>query len=119
MTNNKLCPKCGQEKDINAEFYKRGKKENNRPASYCKQCFNSMCIVKWKQRKIDGIKLLGNKCVDCQQSYHPNVYDFHHLNGKDYDWNQLRLRSTKTIIIELNKCILLCSNCHCIRHIIN
>lgn len=112
LMQKKLCPKCNKKKFIK-HFYKR---EKNKPSSYCKVCFNELCIERWRQRKLDAIKLLGGKCVDCKQSYHPNIYDFHHLDGKDYDWNQLRLRAKTTIISELSKCVLVCANCHRLRH---
>lgn len=111
----KLCSKCSQTKSIK-DFYNRGPKRKYSAAAFCKECFNKLCCERWKQRKLDAIKYMGSICTDCKQSYHPNVYDFHHLGDKDYDWSKLRLRSWETILSELQKCILLCSNCHRIRH---
>jgi hypothetical protein len=64
---------------------------------------------------------MGSSCVDCGISYpntHYSVFDFHHLDPseKDVDWSKLRLRSWDKIVKELSKCVLLCSNCHRIRH---
>lgn len=49
------------------------------------------------------------------------IFDFHHLNPseKDVDWSKLRLKSDESIKNELNKCVLLCSNCHRKRHHLN
>ncbi len=40
--------------------------------------------------------------------------DFHHLNGeeKDYAMASLRMYSEKTMMKEVEKCAVLCSNCH-------
>jgi hypothetical protein len=115
---NKICTDCKQEKSLN-EFYKQNDRKNG--SSQCKQCFNKYCSERWKNRKIDAIIYKGSSCVDCGISY-PNipypVFDFHHLdpNQKDFDWSKMRVRSWDIIINELDKCVLLCSNCHRIRH---
>ena len=68
-----------------------------------------------------AIKYKGSKCNDCE-IYFPDypyvIFDFHHLNPKekDFDWSKLKLRSESNIKLELDKCVLLCSNCHRIRH---
>ena len=56
--------------------------------------------------------------MDCGYSGNPAAFDFHHTDPttKDYDWNRLRLKSWEAIIGELAKCVLLCANCHRIRH---
>lgn len=112
----KTCSKCLIEKPMN-EFYQQNDRKNS--TTYCKSCFNSYCMKRWQNKKVEAIKYKGSKCIDCGLQNAPNiVYDFHHLDPskKDYDWTKLRLRSTKDINTELDKCVLLCSNCHRIRH---
>jgi len=102
------CQKCQVEKN-EEEFYATTRKN-----SYCKVCFNEYCINRWKQRKIDAVNYKGGKCVICGYKKNHSALDFHHRNPKekDVDWSQLRLRSWKKIIEELNKSDLVCRNCH-------
>ena len=69
-----------------------------------------------KQRAVD---FLGGECMDCGGKFPPPVYDFHHLNPKEKEFNLgdiLRRKDFSTIEKELTKCVLLCANCHRIRH---
>lgn len=70
------------------------------------------------ERKLKIVELCGNKCADCQQSFPTYVYDFHHLNPNEKDSNLATIMSHRwdTLAVELSKCIMLCSNCHRIRH---
>lgn len=118
---NKICPKCRINKNL-SEFYQT--KSRPTGSGICKKCFNEYCIQRWIQRKIEAIHYMGDECKDCKlhiDNTHYSVYDFHHLNSneKDYDWTKLRLKSIEAIHKELDKCILLCSNCHRIRHSIS
>ena len=71
-------------------------------------------IKRWINRKIKAIEYKGGKCSSCGYSKYYGALEFHHINPdeKDYDWNKLRLKSWDKIINELDKCVLLCSNCH-------
>ena len=117
--STKLCSTCQIEKPL-TEFYNRSSSDPT-PYGKCKQCFNSYCVQRWIKRKINAIKYKGSSCIDCGISY-PNepyvVFDFHHRDPseKDVDWGKLKLRSQKAINTELDKCDLLCSNCHRKRH---
>jgi hypothetical protein len=104
------CKKCNQElKRI--EFRKLGR-------NTCKNCFGAYQQQRWTNRKIWAIKYLGGCCKDCGEIKHWVAYDFHHRDPsvKEFDWSKLRLRSKDDIIKELDKCDLLCSCCHRIRH---
>jgi len=58
-------------------------------------------------------------CIDCGQS-HPATLQFHHLNLEDKAFNVSyaanRGISLDRIKKEIEKCIVLCANCHAIRH---
>lgn len=60
-------------------------------------------------------KLKSNGCAICGYNKYDGALDFHHVNPNNKKFNlsinALSL-SNKRIINELNKCILLCSNCH-------
>jgi hypothetical protein len=59
----------------------------------------------------------SNPCVDCKEYYHYSQMDFDHLDNKKYSVAKLANSeaSIKTIKIEMNKCDLVCSNCHRMR----
>lgn len=101
------------------DFYRKGKFG---PHSYCKECQGNFMKERWIQRKIDAVKLMGWKCEGCGlEGAHPALYDFHHrdLGEKECDWNKLRMMSWPKVVAELEKCQILCSNCHRLRHITN
>lgn len=114
----KKCINCNETKLIK-EFYQQ--KDRNNGSSFCKKCFNEYCVQRWVQKKIDAVLYKGGKCEDCSYSYPKEpyvIFDFHHIDPeeKDVDWGKLRLKSWDNIKYELDKCILLCSNCHRKRH---
>jgi hypothetical protein len=86
--------------------------------SYCKQCHNSYTTTRFRSRKKQAVALLGGRCADCANTFPYYVYDFHHLDPtrKDFQFNTVRRRSWEAIRAELAKCVLLCANCHRIRH---
>lgn len=73
---------------------------------------------KWKHKnRLKIIEYLGGKCQHCGLiSSHPEIYDVHHINPTDKKHLTYTTQSFKNIKNELDKCILLCSNCHRIVH---
>jgi len=71
-------------------------------------------VVSFRQRmKIKAIAYKGGKCIICGYSKCIRSLQFHHKNasdkefgigGKSYSWDKLK--------IELDKCDLVCANCH-------
>jgi hypothetical protein len=115
----KTCAKCKSTKPLSDFYNQKGHSYNK--SSYCKNCFNSKVTQRWIQRKIDAINYKHGKCEDCSlklQDSHYSVFEFHHLDPsqKELDWNKMKLTSLNAIYSELNKCALLCANCHRIRH---
>ncbi len=65
-----------------------------------------------------AIAHMGGKCVDCGWQGHQAALQFHHRNPKEKEFiiGNVANKSWDAIIGELKKCILLCANCHAIRH---
>ena len=82
-----------------------------------KRC--SACITKIRRvrAKFKIVEYLGGKCSKCGCTNYI-VLTCHHRDPKTKDFNVGRLsnKSWSVIVRELNKCILLCANCHIIEH---
>ena len=76
----------------------------------------SQSVIRWRKRvKIKLIEYKGGKCVKCGYSKYLGALQFHHLNPQEKDFSLSRVRSlnfNEKIKQELDKCILVCSNCH-------
>lgn len=64
--------------------------------------------------KDKSIEYKGGKCVLCGYDKSKWALDFHHQNPNEKDFNLASYKTLKweNIKNELDKCILLCSNCH-------
>lgn len=86
----------------------------------CKKCNIVAVTRRRKELKLKSIKYLGGSCKDCNlEDPCPAIYDFHHLDPSKKDFNISRKGYTYSwdkVKKELDKCILLCSNCHRKRH---
>lgn len=56
--------------------------------------------------------------MDCGGVFHHSAFDFHHIDPttKEKDPGLMMTHSDEVLFKELDKCILLCANCHRIRH---
>lgn len=110
--NTKKCSKCGRELLL-TEYYSRG---NGKLRSECKECHKNYVKNKYQERKstIGDIKS-STGCAKCgeKRSY---VLDFHHRDPLIKDASIARMTSNynkiEDIQKEIDKCIVLCSNCH-------
>lgn len=71
---------------------------------------------KMRDRKRKLIDAFGGKCNDCSGAFHPCQFDFHHLDPKHKEFNLSERISEEQAMEELKKCVLLCANCHRMRH---
>lgn len=87
--------------------------------SWCKQCNTENVRDRKRDLKKLCIEYKGGVCVDCGLVHHPAVFDFHHVVSGSKDFTISSVTSTKltdSIKAELDKCVLLCANCHRVRH---
>lgn len=87
------------------EYYLANKEEHNKRSNLSKKRLQS-----WYQ----DIKV-GLKCTKCEES-HISCLDFHHLDkdSKESTVSYMAASgiSKKRILEEIDKCIVLCANCH-------
>ena len=80
------------------------------------------CSKHYKSRrktalKTTAVEFFGGKCADCDNNFHLSVYDFHHERDKmDAPSSVFVNCSAEVIASELASCVLLCANCHRMRH---
>lgn len=75
----------------------------------------------WIKRKIKAVEYLGGKCVSCGYSKCMAALHFHHKNPeeKEFMWGKLKRQTWTVVLGELDKCHLLCANCHAEEHFLN
>ncbi len=76
-------------------------------------------MQRWIKRKQQAIEYKGGKCEYCGFIGHQAAFDFHHLDPKikRFNWTKMRLQTWDRVLEELDKCILLCANCHRVVHL--
>jgi IS30 family transposase len=79
---------------------------------------SSQAVVDWRKRtKSKLVEYKGGKCQICDYNKSLNALHFHHLDPKEKDFSiSGKSLSFDRLKIEVDKCILVCSNCHCEIH---
>lgn len=110
----KFCPKCQEEK-LETEFYKC-KSRKDGLYGYCKSCFNASNDKRRDLLKEKAILYKGGECIRCHLKYPETpafIFDFHHRDPTTKEqWESIRKWGWERIRIEIDKCDLVCSNCH-------
>lgn len=127
----KVCRVCKIEKALNE--YHKNKTCRLGVVATCRSCTGER-ITNWyadnrakrqaatnqrnQKRKDEVIEHFGGICHDCRGTYPRCVYQFHHLDpkGKDVNPSWALTWKPERMWKELNKCVMLCANCHMIRH---
>ena len=84
-----------------------------------KQKRNVQRSLKRKNKKAAWVQKFGGICNDCKLKYVDCVFEFHHIDPTTKihtDPSKVFMFCDKRIEEELSKCIMLCANCHRIRH---
>ena len=94
--------------------------EAKRPRARCRKCAVEAVQKRREKVKNMAVELFGRECHDCGLSTkHNSVYDFHHKDPNQKDFGIAtygHTRSWERVKTELDKCVMLCANCHRIRH---
>ena len=125
----KVCKKCFKEKKL--EEFSKNNTTKDGLASWCKPCVRIRSRehyllnennLKIKHKSYKDEKKMWFKefketlnCSNCGEN-HPSCLEFHHLDPlkKEFGISDAvgSLMSKESIIEEIEKCIVLCSNCH-------
>lgn len=108
----RFCPRC--KKYIKTEnFHQRRGKLNS--STYCKSCTSDQTLERVRNLKLQMIEYKGGCCTRCGYDKYQGALEFHHLNPGEKDFNPSRLKRYSfdhRVKHELDKCILVCANCH-------
>lgn len=115
----KTCTKCKRSREAD----RFGKYYNGRSQTrtICKNCANENRRKHHRERRIKAFKHFGEKCADCKiksSSKNYIIFDFHHIDprNKELSFSESWSVSDTRYWKEINKCVMLCSNCHRLRH---
>lgn len=111
LPDTKRCPRCKHTLDID-EFYIR--RDRSRPLTYCKTCVNRQTTERHRLLKERAVQYKGGCCSICGYCRCIGALEFHHnaLSSKDFEIGHCKSVSLERIKPELDKCLLVCSNCH-------
>lgn len=107
------CAKCDEIKKTD-EFFKKSNRKNKLD-SYCRECNSKDSKERRRKFKKECIDYKGGKCIICGYGKYQGALDFHHLDINEKDFNISHIKKVVVddfVKIELDKCVLLCANCH-------
>lgn len=110
--DEKECPCCRKSKKIEDFYDRRGKKGGS---VYCIECSNNESRERGRIFKKKCVDYKGGCCEKCGYDKYVGALQFHHLDPKEKDFALSRVKShkfDKKIKEELDKCTLVCANCH-------
>jgi hypothetical protein len=131
----KKCSQCGNTKEIK-EFYQRKKYRSGEYYERCKECFKkrgkeyyhlnherqlTLALkrkARYRKERFDYLeKIKNNPCTDCGKIYPPWVMDFDHRESEvkigTISWLAIHdTANLEKINKEIEKCDLVCANCH-------
>lgn len=134
--STKTCSRCQEEKHVDCfpiqrRRYKGSKQQSSVRRSECKECYNAYMREylkdnnKHKKRvhnhKIEKSKFvqehkLEKGCMICGYNKCKTSLHYHHLDPKnknfEVSWGASRGRKMEDIQKEIDKCAIVCANCH-------
>ena len=124
LATEKECKQCKFTKSTSL-FYKQRQIDKDKVWEYfdsvCKSCRLTISTKRRQEIKKKALDYLGWECNKCKliDKDYPQIYDFHHTNSEEKDFEISKTsKSFEKLKPELDKCIVLCANCHRREHAI-
>ena len=103
-----LCKDCGETNPDN--FYKGQK-------IHCKKCHTRVAYEAQKATRLRAIEYKGGCCEHCGYDKYHGALQFHHKDPTQKDPKEFsRKKNWERFKAEVDKCVLLCANCHAEEH---
>jgi hypothetical protein len=106
------CARCDTVKTRD-DFYQY---DTKRRTTYCKPCMASWMKDRCRKLKALAVEYAGGCCKGCGYDKYQGALDFHHRDPAQKDFsiaaNMRRGDLSETMKAEIDKCVLLCANCH-------
>ncbi len=106
------CTLCTSELPIDNFYVKR---DNSGVSKFCKLCSKRQVVIRQRKFKEILVKYKGGKCEKCAYDKCIAAFDFHHTDPSRKDFMLSDATGNvfnEQVKNEIDKCILLCSNCH-------
>lgn len=115
IKTHKICPKCQTNLPRTPEFFSISK-NYGKPSAYCRGCSKELSkIERMEKRKVKqkALDYKGGKCSRCGYNKCSYALEFHHTNPKEKEIGIAQYpKFDERLILELDKCELVCANCH-------
>ena len=104
------CKQCGESNEESMMNKGQGRKS----LSLCKKCHAINNAERGHRNRLEYIAYKGGRCEICGYDKCSAALDFHHKdpNEKDPTFDNIRYWGLEKAKKELDKCLLVCSNCH-------
>ena len=102
---------CDKHGDTEFAYYKSGSKGHWK----CLKCQTEATQKRRDKVKVLAVAYKGGKCQCCGYNNYIGALEFHHINPEEKDFgvgSKGYTRSWEAVKKELDKCVLVCSNCH-------
>lgn len=109
------CDSCNQLLPLD-NYYRRTKGDYH---NVCKSCFNKSTVERQRRLKKQAVDYKGGRCESCGYDKCIAALEFHHVDPTQKDFTISRHKNkslNQEMKFELDKCILLCANCHAEEH---
>ena len=102
----------GRPADNSTKFYGEGRTKRN------KENHRNYMMERRDKDKQKLVDHFGDRCDDCGGSFPVCCYDFHHIDPSTNEFEIAPYLGNKyeRVFTEAKKCVMICSNCHRIRH---
>lgn len=110
--DKRYCSNCKQDLPL-SYFYQISGRDGYSP--YCKECERIKVVERQQRFKKQCVEYKNGKCYFCEYNLYLGALEFHHINQDEKKFN---ISSKRRVVLsdevkdELDKCILVCGNCH-------